>query len=329
MKKVMSIIIILSFLFIISCPLPPMKGPAEKISLSDWECFNKETSFTLRAGFVLLSNYLIIGGTSDGTTGLNDIWRRNETGWERVKETAEFSGRWGHTGVVVFNNKKWVIGGTSDGVTGLNDVWYSENGIDWIAATLSAGFSPRWGHTSVVFNNKIWVIGGTSDGVTGLNDVWYSENGIDWIAATLSAGFSPRWGHTCEDIPYSKIILIGGTPDGINGLNDVWETKNGKEWELVTSNAGFSGRWGHKCCYIQIGNIVVIGGRDKNNYFNDVWSTADSQNHKTWIRQNNANFIPRVEFGIIGDSSGINILGGYDGVNYYNDECHSSIKIYY
>jgi len=55
-----------------------------------------------------------------------------------------------------------------------NDVWYSGNGVNWIRATDSAGWSARVGHKSVVFNEKIWITGGYHMPYY-FNDVWYSR----------------------------------------------------------------------------------------------------------------------------------------------------------
>jgi hypothetical protein len=82
----------------------------------------------------------------------------------------------------------WVIGGRhgmdalSDTNPFFSDAWYSTEGVTWIQATAKAGFSPRWGHSSLVFNNKMWVIAGISPDSITVNrynsDVWYSSFGV-------------------------------------------------------------------------------------------------------------------------------------------------------
>ncbi|MEO0102786.1 MAG: hypothetical protein ABIK81_03690, partial [candidate division WOR-3 bacterium] len=65
--------------------------------------------------------------------------------------------------------------------------------IIWVKATDAAGWSPRWGHTSVVAQNRIWVIAGGDERIWK-NDVWYSFNGRDWFLAIDSSPWTPRHG---------------------------------------------------------------------------------------------------------------------------------------
>ncbi len=332
MKKIRVIILILIIVFLLcSCPLPPARAPSYELKIEN--CFNDNTTFmfTKRAYHsILLNDYYLIGGTQDGITGLNDVWYSNNgSNWQLVTSNAGFSPRWAHTSVIK-DFKIWVIGGTSDGQTGLNDVWYSiwyegTGGVDWELATGNAGFSGRWGHTSVIKDNKIWVIGGTTDGSTGLNDVWYSENGVDWILATSNAGFSGRWHHASIVISQDwveNIYVIGGTEDGVSGLNDVWYSNNGIEWKKVTGNAEFGKRYGHKCAYIiyHEDNILIIGGKDNNKYYNDIWCSEDM---KTWKKmEHSCPFNPMVGFDIYYEYNQqyMYIYGGYDGNNYLDSQ---------
>jgi uncharacterized membrane protein len=74
----------------------------------------------------------------------------------------------------------WVIGGRDDSLNYKNDIWYSTDGVNWIQATASAGWSPRYLHTSVVYDGKMWIIGGFDSSYGHKNNVWYSTNGVDW-----------------------------------------------------------------------------------------------------------------------------------------------------
>src|SRR3989338_3258283 len=114
---------------------------------------------------------------------------RSEAGkdWVQAKQGDIFSARRLHTSVVfddVTGPKIWVIGGLDASSVRKNDVWYSSDGVNWNMATSNAGWTPRYGHASVVFRDpadnidKIWVFGGY-DG-TSLNDVWCSQDGIAW-----------------------------------------------------------------------------------------------------------------------------------------------------
>ncbi|MCX7699074.1 MAG: hypothetical protein N2114_06390 [Candidatus Goldbacteria bacterium] len=190
----------------------------------------------------------------------------------------------------------YIIGGTSDEITGLNDVWIGDISSNSLTClTTTAGFSKRWGHTSVIFKEKIWVIGGTEDGQKGLNDVWVSENGIDWELATGSAGFSGRWGHVCRIYQTNyydgKIWLIGGTSDGKTGLNDIWYSEDGINWtEVSISGLRFSGRWGH--AITDSYSFILIGGTENGQTgLNDVWESEDGINWK--LLSGNAEFEKR------------------------------------
>jgi hypothetical protein len=102
----------------------------------------------------------------------------------------------------------WVIGGYPK----YSDVWYSADGIKWTSATLSAPWSPRWGHTSVVWRGKIWVI--------GFGDVWYSSDGADWRLATVTPGWLSRVYQT--SVVHNGAIWILGGYNGVIDMNDVW-----------------------------------------------------------------------------------------------------------
>ncbi|HDQ26121.1 MAG TPA: hypothetical protein ENN43_05180 [bacterium] len=209
-------------------------------------------------------------------------------GNERIKlndwicHESQFSQRSGHVSLL-FSNYKYIIGGTANNTAGLNDVWkefYNTIG-NWVTATASAEFSPRWGHTGVVFGQKMWVIGGTPDGVNGLNDVWYSEDGAvwvtdgaEWVTATASAAFSGRWGHQSQSgIDYSinkYIFVIGGRSQG-DYFNDVWSSENGKNW-IKQNNTNLISRVGFSS--IVSGSFLrVFGGYGGSDYYNDECSS--------------------------------------------------------
>jgi len=112
-----------------------------------------------------------------------------------------------------------VIGGTDD-TNVYSDVWYSSDGVDWNKATGNTGFSPRYGHSSVVFDGKIWVIGGNDLGPTAVNDSWYSADGITWNRATNGAGFSARYGQS--SVVFDNRMWVIGGDDNSRAFHDVW-----------------------------------------------------------------------------------------------------------
>jgi hypothetical protein len=200
-------------------------------------------------------------GSSNAT---NDVWySANGMHWTCATDSAEWSGRCGHSSVV-FNNKIWILGG----VPFRNDVWYSSDGISWTCATNSAGWSPRWCHTSVIFDNKIWVLGGEEQSYRPTNDVWYSTDGINWTCATDSAGWSPRESHS-SIVFDNKIWVLGGIPPY---RNDVWYSSDGVNWTCATDSAEWSPRWCHTSVVFN-NKMWVIGGNpgDPCSDLNDVW----------------------------------------------------------
>jgi hypothetical protein len=236
--------------------------------------------------------------------------------WTCATNSAGWSGRRGHTSVV-FDNKMWVLGGwdTIFGSRGCrNDVWYSTDGINWTQATDSAGWSPRWGHTSVVFDNKMWVLGG------GYNDVWYSSDGVNWIEATDSAGWSGRYGHTSV-VFYNKIWVIGGwSTVSPYYRNDVWFSSDGVNWTCVTASARWSPRAWHTSVVFD-NKIWVLGGLDLYGlYSNDVWYSTDGIN---WTQAGLAGWSGRAWHTSVVFDNKIWVLGGDDGYINRNDVWYS------
>ena len=72
------------------------------------------------------------------------------------------------------------------------------------ASTLSASFTPRHGHRSLVFRNKMWVIGGDFK-----SDVWWSEDGVSWTQADVDNDFKTYFGHSVVSFQ-GKMWIIGG-----------------------------------------------------------------------------------------------------------------------
>lgn len=129
---------------------------------------------------VLYKDYLWITSGFGGANGYNnnDVWQSdNLIDWNQITLNAAYENRWMQTSVI-YKDNMLIIGGTYSTNTNnvdLNDIWLSKNGVDWIAATRNAEFSPRYGHSSVVFKGKVWVIGGRDANSVYNNDVWYSE----------------------------------------------------------------------------------------------------------------------------------------------------------
>jgi len=214
----------------------------------------------------------VIGGYNSGVQ-LNDVWcSGNMRDWEQVTSAASFCGREGHSSVV-FNDKIWVIGGwafghATSGNEFLNDVWYSENGIEWTAATDSGAFSGRYSHASVVFDDKIWIIGGKGLLIEPKNDIWYSSDGSTWVCGG-SVG-SHGWWHGRAVVFKEKIWFTGETMMGQSVPVAVMSSGDGFIWEATIGKPPFSKRGGHGQV-VYHNKMWIIGGSDNVTCYNDVW----------------------------------------------------------
>jgi len=148
----------------------------------------------------------------------------------------------------------------------------AEPGRDWVRATASAPWSPRWGHTAVSYSGKIWLIGGQDIG-----DVWNTTDGTHWTCVIPPPGIRAtyRYGHTCV-VYAGKMWLIGGI-SADPGAN-VWYSTNGTTWTRATANAPWGRRSGH-ASVVYGGKIWLIGGFDGTKDLSDVWY---STNATTW-----------------------------------------------
>src|SRR5208283_5152036 len=156
------IVMLFGLFFMTACPekkYPVAPEPTPVLTLTE---ATGTAQFSPRAGHtsVVYNNEMwVIGGTSNGTSGLNDIWYSMDgANWLTTTAGAGFTGRWGHTSVV-YNNAMWVIEGYN-GSTYYSDIWSSSDGANWTGYTITAAFSARAYHTSLVYNNEMWVIGG-------------------------------------------------------------------------------------------------------------------------------------------------------------------------
>ncbi len=248
----------------------------------------------------------------------NYYYASEDSNWAQVTDSAEWTGRYGHTSVV-FDNKMWVLGGQDENDY-RNDVWFSINGANWTQASASASWAPRYNHTSVVFDNKIWVLGGYDyNNDNELNDIWYSIDGVNWIQATDSAEWSPREGHT--SLVYdNKIWVIGGFNNNGDFLNDVWYSSDGVNWTQATGSAEWLPRYRHTS-FVYDNKVWVIGGED-GTYQDDVWYSSDGVN---WIcATDSATWSQRLNHTSFVFDNKMWVVGGDDGYDLKNDVWYSS-----
>jgi N-acetylneuraminic acid mutarotase len=263
----------------------------------------------LHTSVVLGGRIWVIGGTQSGLpVVVNDVWYSSDgSHWTSATLSAAWSPRLGHTSVV-YNGKIWVIGGLEGDPTRdlKNDVWSSSDGISWASATLSAPWSPRDGHASVVFDGKMWVMGGVVDTYPySKNDVWYSSDGAHWTSATLSAKWPPRSWHS-STVHDGKMWVIGGSDVG---TGDVWYSTDGVTWTSATLSAPWGPRSGHTVVAYD-GRIWLIGGTQPGHgTTKEVWCSSDGKN---WtLVTNSAPWGDRCNHTSVLHNERIWLLGGY------------------
>jgi len=195
----------------------------------------------------------------------------------------------------------------------------------WTQQTAGAGWTARYGQSSVVMPDGSIVLMGGYDG-GHKNDVWRStDNGATWTQRTANAGWSARDRHSSVVMPDGSIVLLGGKDD-VGLKNDVWRsTDNGITWTQVNASAGWSPRYVHSSVAMPDGSIVLMGGQDSGpSMMNDVWRSTD--NGVTWTQQTaNAGWSARWDHSSVAMPDGsIVLVGGYDGSNLKNDVWRST-----
>ncbi|MDP3396888.1 MAG: PKD domain-containing protein [Methanoregula sp.] len=254
-----------------------------------WRSTNKGvtwTQLTSSAGWlgrdhlssvVLPDGSIVMMGGTDGTFK-NDVWRSTDKGatWTLQTASAGWTPRHSQNSVALGDGSIVLIGGV-DGIGGIpagwkTDVWRStDKGVTWSLQTATAGWSARWGYSSVLMPDGSIVMMGGYDG-SPKNDTWRStDNGATWSRLNASAGWTARELHSSVAMPDGSIILMGGA-DSTSRKNDVWRsTDNGAIWVRVNSSAGWLGRQSHSSVPMPDGSILVMGGYSDTGRMNDVW----------------------------------------------------------
>ena len=200
----------------------------------------------------------------------------------------------------------------------------------WTRVNASAGWSARYGHTSVTMPDGSIVLMGGSDGGISYNDVWRStDNGTTWTQQTADAGWTSRTLHSSVAMPDGSIVLTGGYPY----MNDTWRSAdNGATWTNVTASPGWSARYGHTSVAMPDGSIVLMGGTDFDGWmsgmsYNDVWRSTDKGT--TWTLVNASAGWPARGYhsSVVLPDGSIVVMGGYDSSGMsYNDVWRSTDK---
>ena len=173
---------------------------------------------------------IVMMGGSDGVgTNYNDVWRSTDNGatWTEMNASAGWTPREEHTSVAMPDGSIVLMGGLEAGNNFMNDVWRStDEGTTWTEMNASAGWSPRYGHTSVAMPDGSIVLMGGWDG-SYRNDVWRStDDGATWTQVNAGAGWPGRWSQSSAVMPDGSIVLMGGVINWVGGvyteMNDVW-----------------------------------------------------------------------------------------------------------
>jgi hypothetical protein len=195
----------------------------------------------------------------------------------------------------------------------------------WTPVNVSAGWTGRFGHSSVVIPDGSIVLMGGYDG-SFRNDVWRStDNGTTWTQMNASAGWTGRRYQSSVAMPDGSIVLMGGGLNAPQFWNDVWRsTDNGTTWTQMNASAGWIARGAHSSVVMPDGSIVLMGGLGSDgNWKNDVWRSTN--NGTTWIQVNASAGWTAREFPssvVIPDGS-IVLMGGWDS-SWKNDVWRST-----
>ena len=177
--------------------------------------------FNARARWISATNQWIVwGGTTDFTNGLNTGGRYNPTtdSWTATNPAGAPTARFDNT-MVRSGSNIIVWGGTPDNNTGLNTGGIYNAGTDsWTPTTTVGAPSARFVHSAVRRGTtETMIVWGGFDGITALNTGGiYDPAGNSWTATNTAGAPSARalpsmvWTGT-------EMIVWGGTPDGNTG----------------------------------------------------------------------------------------------------------------
>ena len=289
-----------------------------------WSHRGGQSSVVIPDGSIVL-----MGGSGNG---LNDVWRSTDNGltWTEVTASAGWPGRYDYSSVVIPDGSIVLMGGLNNNSVGLNDVWRStDNGTTWTEMNASAGWSSRWGFSSVAMPDGSIVLMGGYRSIGGtLNDVWRStDDGATWTEMSPPIEYD-QYGNpigggargreevyfSAVTMPDGSIVLMGGYNyqypwDIWTNYNDVWRsTDDGATWTEMTVNAGWRARYQFSSVAMPDGSIVLMSGLPRT--LDDVWRSMD--NGSTWTEMTaNARWPGRCDYSsvVIPDGS-IVLMGG-------------------
>lgn len=298
------------------------------------------TSFTQARRFPELLTYngylYVLGGANSSNTATNTVYYAplnnggpGTTGtWT---STSSFTNtRYGH-GSVAYNGYMYILGGFNG--SSYNDIQYApiSKSTGALSSWSSAGSNfttARYGLDVFVYNGYIYVLGGTTNGSSYLNDVQYAPINSDGTIGSWSTTTSfptARYGH--HVVVYNGYIYLTGGNDG-SARNDVQYAPintNGSIGTWASAGTFTNARYGHDAT-INNGYIYIMAGNDNGTYYNDVqmaqiqgdgslgsWTTLTPFNN------------PRYGIDSFVYNGYLYVVGGYNGVSYYNDVQYAPI----
>ncbi len=297
-------------------------GPSQKKSYT-WERVAVDAPFGPRdgaGGIVHNGKMWLLGGWNPDkfpVLSANDVWSSVDGAtWvlekpntyldeEKFDRKADWEGRH-FAGYQALDGKMWIIGGDPNQGYYQTDVWSSVDGKKWTRTDIhtttprmnektgqpypasewrpveEAQYGLRTAHITGVFGGKLFVMGGQR----------------------ISIFVDPDW---------------PGRPSA--AFNDVWSSKDGAAFEqvktigpmwsprgYVSETAELNGRM-----WLVGGGLHddAIGGREKREYTNDVWSTADGA---AWAQTaEEPPFSPRFWHNVKAYDGRLWVINGYDG----------------
>jgi PKD repeat protein len=244
--------------------------------------------------------------------------------WTKQTASAGWSERLGHSSVVMPDGSIVLMGGGVEFISANNDVWQSrDNGITWTLMNASAGWVPRYHHSSVVLSDGSIVLMGGLDLFSLKNDTWRStDGGVTWKELP-DAGWSARQGQSSVVMLDGSIVVMGGSDTG-SLKNDVWRSMDkGTTWTQLP-DAIWSARQGQSSVVLPDGSIVLTGGGVSNGFKNDTWRSTDGG--ASWTQLPDAGWSERWYHSTVTMPDGSIVLtGGMDnGGNFRNDTWRST-----
>jgi PKD repeat protein len=242
-------------------------------SFASWQGRTNHKSVAMPDGSIVM-----MGGLLTRNAFKNDVWRSINKGatWTQLAASSGWSGRYGHSCVVLPDGSIILMGGRPASGGYLNDVWMStNNGASWtqLKANNGNGWVGRFSHTTLVMpDGSIILMGGSTAAPVYFNDTWRSiDNGATWTLMNASCGWTARDYLTSVVMPDDSIIIMGGRSGATSYNNDTWRsTDMGATWTQLP-DANWPKRYAHGSVVLQNGSIITVAGSGTGGIIRDSW----------------------------------------------------------